>query len=233
MPREDITQHQLSDEEMTHLIAEAIASDARTHYYGIGITVDKGMVTLSGNVERPEEKQAIEEDAARIADVTQVVNNIIIKPVVAPDDSSIARDAMESLLRDGRFDAGYLEVVVNNGYVSLRGEVVTPGQERAAVDTVRLIPGVKGVNDEIIILPQETASDHMLEETVTAALVRAPNIDERQIHAHVADGIAYLSGTADFLYQKQEAERVVEGVPGMRGVENEIAVQPPKQIRKR
>lgn len=224
MPRDALTSQEIDDEELARLIMEALAWDSRIRYPHIRVTVDDGIVYLAGTVERLVEKVAAEEDVSRIAGVTQVISNILVRPERSVSDAEIAKSVTDALRRDARVSDGRFEVESNSGTVTLRGEVLATVQKRAAVDITRLTYGVEGVVDRLTVLPEQANSDHTVEELISAALAQSAGVDEKRIHARVVDGVARLEGTADFLYQSHRAQETVEDVPGVRGVVNEIKV---------
>ncbi|MHB0999375.1 MAG: BON domain-containing protein [Armatimonadota bacterium] len=224
MPRNVLTDNDLTDEDIARLITEALAWDTRIHYPHIRVNVDGGVVFLSGIVECMVEKVAAEEDSSRIAGVTQVISNIAVQPQNPVKDESITESVKDALRRDARTTHMNFEVASNNGVVTIRGEVMTAAEKRSVVDIANLTYGVEGVIDHISILPEQQTSDHMLEELINATLIRSIELDEKKIHPHVQDGIVHLLGVTDFLYQRSKAEQVVEDVPGVRGVVNELVV---------
>lgn len=225
MPREAVSQEELTDEEIARLVTEAIAWDSRVHYPEVRVTVDGGIAYLSGIVDSLEEKVAVEEDACRLAGVTDMVSNLLVKPQETVTDEQIAGHVRRALSRDARIDVQYIDVNVRNGIITLSGEVVTPMEKWAALDTACHTCGAVEVVDEIVILPAEPTSDHMLTESARAQLGRIPKLDPRRIKVAVEDGVAVLRGDVDFLYQELQAERAAAEVPGIRSVRKEISVR--------
>lgn len=224
MTREAVTEHSLTDEDLARLVTEALAWDSRIHYPHIRVTADNGVIYLGGIVERLTEKTAAEEDASRIAGVTQVISNILVKPESIVTDSSIEESVRDALRRDARVDTGDFEVESRNGIVTLRGEVIMLSQKWAALDDTALTYGVQGVVDQIAVIPAQPVGDHEIEEIAGAILRRIPAIDADRIHAHVVDGIVHLRGSVDFLYLRSQVEHAIRDTPGIRGIVNELAV---------
>lgn len=224
MTREGITNRELDDHEITHMVMESLSQDARVPVSKVRVTVENGDVTLTGFVDCIGEKSAAEEDAGRIPGIAQVLNFIAVKPGRSVDDREIAEAVMKALIDDGRVLAGNFEVMSKNSIVTLRGEAVTEIEKRAALDDANSTYGVQQVIDEVVVLPVQHVTDHMLEEQVHQELSRAPGINERLIRAHVEDGIVRLSGTVEFAQQVADVERVATDIPGVRGVENRLSV---------
>lgn len=225
MARESITNHELTDHEITHLVMEAISQDRRVPISKVRVTVEDGDITLTGIVDSVGEKLAAEEDAKRTPGITEVLNYIVVKPERAVGDQEIVVNVIDALRQDGRVLAGHYEAMAKDRVVTLRGEAVTEMEKRAALDDACLTYGVEQVNDEINLLPQGADSDHIIEEQVAEELSRAPSINERLIHAHVQDGVVYLHGVVDFPQQIEEAERVARDVFGVRDVKNDLSAQ--------
>ncbi|MDH7481572.1 MAG: BON domain-containing protein [Armatimonadota bacterium] len=225
MPREAVTNEELTDEEIARQVMEAIAWDSRVHYPEVRVTVEGGVVYLSGTVESFAEKSAAEEDASRLAGVTEVISNIVVRPQKPVSDEEIADNIRRALKRDVRVRTDDICVKVENGVATLAGEVVTPMEKWAALDIAKYTYGVVSVVDKIAVLPSESVSDHLLEELIKAELTRVPRLDPRGINVTVKEGIATLSGTVDFFYQKKEAELAALGTPGIRSVKEDLSVR--------
>jgi len=72
------------DSDITADVREALTRDARiTDPTRIGVEVRNGTVTLSGGVDRPEERRAAEEDAWFTAGVQEVINHLVISPLTS------------------------------------------------------------------------------------------------------------------------------------------------------
>ena len=69
-------------------------------------------------------------------------------------------------------------------------------------------------------------SDIELRRDVEQELEWEPSIDARRIGVSVADGIVTLTGVVDSYSEKWKAERVVERLAGVRGIANDIVVEP-------
>lgn len=225
MPRNDTTHEDLTYDVITRMIIEAMASQRNMHFPHVHVEVDDGIVTLSGQVEAVSEKIAAEYAASHVPDVTHVVNHIKVIPPEFQDDDAIALAVKESLDRDVRLDSRYFEVMVTGGVVDIRGEVITDQEKRLALDDIHGTAGVVEVVDHINVLPEQSSSDHILEEEVTATLQRTAEIDGKNIQVHVDNNTVYLSGRIVTQHQKTELERVVAGIPGVDQIADDVIVE--------
>lgn len=73
--------------------------------------------------------------------------------------------------------------------------------------------------------PQQGAqSDGDIQSQVANALARDPALQNQQVRAYTSNGIVTLTGTVQTEQQRQEAETVAAGVPGVSGIENDLNV---------
>ncbi|MGB9586803.1 MAG: BON domain-containing protein [Armatimonadota bacterium] len=225
MPRESITNYELTDTDLERLVTEALAWEEKLPYQNIRVRADEGVVLLAGTVETPEQKIKAVKTAEGIAGVTCVTDNLGVRPPHRVQDEEIEQAVRERIERDGRLTSPEdFEVLVKNRIVHLRGEVTSIVEKWAALDDARSVPGVKDVSDEIVLIPQVTISDHILEHLVTAELTRLLGLDARNIHAHVENQVVRLQGTLHSGRQKSIAQQVASEIMGIRGVINDITI---------
>jgi osmotically-inducible protein OsmY len=72
---------------------------------------------------------------------------------------------------------------------------------------------------------ERLVSDLSLKRAVMDALAENPRVDASEIAVQVADGDVLLRGTVGSVVQQVEAVRTVRGVPGIRRVEDRLAVR--------
>lgn len=224
MPREDITHSEITDDDMTRMVVEAIAWNGETQYPHVRVSADEGIVTLTGEVPYLSQSVAAEKAAKHVPGITQVINSIRVVPHKAVDDLALAGEVIRRLQEDPRLDTKFFEIVVSHGAVDIRGEVVTVIEKAAALDDARATYGVTNVIDHILILPQSTSSDHVLEEVVNNTLAGTDGLEGGFVHAHVSNGIVHLKGTMLSRYQREMVEHVVRGIPGTGEIDNDIII---------
>ncbi len=117
----------------------------------IGVIVRAGVVTLTGEAGHYGAKWAAEEAAKRVPDVRAIANEIHVKlhEQGMSSDTDIAEAAADAL---GHLPAaaGRIQCVVQNGIVTLSGQVSSGDQRSAAVNAVSRLRGVKGVLNSIL-----------------------------------------------------------------------------------
>jgi osmotically-inducible protein OsmY len=155
-------------------------------------------------------------------------------------DEEIQRDALEELKWDARVQPNEIGVAVKDGVVTLTGWVDSYIKKWAAEEATLRMRGVKAVaNDIEVRLPIDT---ERTDADIAAAAVRALQWDAlippEKVKVTVSKGWVTLEGEVEWAYQKDEAERVVRGITGVRGVTNLITVRPttkpsPDELKKK
>jgi osmotically-inducible protein OsmY len=146
-------------------------------------------------------------------------------------DSELQGDVMHELAWDTRIDATAIGVCVHHGVVTLTGTVAGWADKHAAEEAAHRVAGVLDVANDIEIRPSWSteSSDTDIAEAVRNAFAGDTTVPARHIQSTVADGgHVTLTGTVSTLRQREDAERVVHNVTGVRFVTNEIAVAAPK-----
>ncbi|MDB5393462.1 MAG: ornithine aminotransferase [Rhodospirillales bacterium] len=116
----------------------------------VTLTVEKGWITLVGQVEWHYQKDAAEQDVRHLSGVVGVSNRIAIKPRI--DVTNIGDEIMHALHRSWFFDPKTITVTGDGGKVRLTGTVHTPNERQVAAATAWAAPGVADVTNEIRII---------------------------------------------------------------------------------
>jgi len=113
-----------------------------------------------------------------------------------------------------------LDVVVEEGVVSIRGNVLTDTIRDAVMYTAARVPGVKKVIDRVI-------SDTEIEMTMAGKLAAEPVIKASWINLTASSylGIVTLSGKVDSDAAKEAAGRIAGEMPGVSEVINALVVE--------
>lgn len=122
----------------------------------IQVMVEKGWVTLSGQVAWQYQKQAAEDAVKKMSGVFGIINNIAIKPSVLAKD---VKEMIESALqRHAKIEAAAIKVSVRDrNKVLLEGKVDNWAEREAVKNAAWSVPGVQLVDDRLIIAPYKSA----------------------------------------------------------------------------
>jgi osmotically-inducible protein OsmY len=152
-------------------------------------------------------------------------------------DVEIQADVQAELKWEPRVQATEIGVAVKDGVVTLTGWVDTYTKRWAAEEAAHRVRGVKAVANDIEV--RLGTGGERTDPEIAAAAGRALQWDAllvpEKIDVTVSKGWLTLKGTVDWQYKKQEAERVVRHLPGVKGVSNLIDVKPklqPAEIKK-
>jgi len=146
-------------------------------------------------------------------------------------DAEIQAEVLSEMKWEPRVQAPEIGVAVKDGVVTLTGWVDSYTKRWAAEEAAHRVRGVKAVANDIEV--RLSTSAERTDPEIAAAAVRALEWDAllvpEKIDVTVSKGWITLKGTVDWQYKKQEAERVVRNLAGVKGVSNLIEVKPKVQ----
>jgi osmotically-inducible protein OsmY len=153
-------------------------------------------------------------------------------------DEEIQRDVIAELRWDARVKPNEIGVQVKGGVVTLTGWVDSYMKKWAADEAAHRVKGVKAVaNDVEVRLPGDSQrTDADIAAAVVQALESDASMRLEKLDVTVAKGWVTLQGEVEWQYQKEDAERVVRRITGVKGVTNLIAVKPrvtPSELQKK
>ena len=210
---------------LEHDVKEELDWDPAVDDSRIIVKVSDGQVNLSGAVPTYYESVLAEGDAFSIGGVTLVDNQLMVGLLgEAIADGDIADNCVAALDKDRLVPHGSVGVVVDDGWVTLSGEVRRHFQRRAAVHTVRRVTGVLGVIDNIVLSSEPIPSD--VADRINRAFKRNAIIDDSLIDVSNEDHTIYLDGTAGSWYAMDEAVDTAWEAPGVRDVVNRLVIVP-------
>jgi osmotically-inducible protein OsmY len=143
-------------------------------------------------------------------------------------NDQLVGNVTDELLWDPKVDSAAIAVSADNGAVTLRGTVGTFREKREAKQDAERVYGVENVNNElqVRILDGNRRDDAHLRGDVLKALM-LDSLVPSTIDAKVNDGWVILSGTAEWQFQRDEAEFVAANVLGVAGMIDQIELMAP------
>jgi osmotically-inducible protein OsmY len=117
----------------------------------IAVSADDGLVTLRGTVESFSQRRAASQAASKIDGVDEVDDQLKVNLIGADrrEDDEIRGVALQALIWDTEVPSDSIDVKVNDGWITLTGDVSFQFQTDAAYDDVASLYGVYGVTNEI------------------------------------------------------------------------------------
>jgi osmotically-inducible protein OsmY len=116
----------------------------------------------------------------------------------------------------------HIQATVENGWVTLSGNVKLPHEKSAAEDAVEYIAGVKGVTNSIMLEPSPASST--MKQSIEQALKRDAELDATHIRVSADGGRVTLEGTVGSWNERAEADTTAWNAPGVFRVDNHLAV---------
>ena len=194
----------------------------------IRVDVKDGVVTLSGYVDSYSKKWAADRAAARVFGVKAVAEEIQVRlpgSLKRPDES-IARVASNALEWDVSVPHDRVKVQVQNGSVTLTGEVDWWFQKNAAENAVRHLVGVVSVSNGITIKPESEHLDEDVKTNIESAFQRNAVLDARRITVETSGGKVILRGSVHSWLEREQVQRAAWAAPGVSEVESHITINP-------
>ena len=214
-----------TNENLQKDVQDAIKWEPLLHAAEIGVTAKDGIVTLTGIVDSYAKKMEAETAAKAVKGVKAVVEKIEIKHDNfwnPKSDQEIANEILNAFRWNWNVPNDTLKIKVENGWVTLEGELNWNYQREAAKNAVKNLEGVKGFSGKIIIKSDKT--DKVEKEAIENALARNWSINDNDLQVNVNANEVTLVGMVDSYYQKDEAERIAWKAPGVSAVNNELSV---------
>jgi osmotically-inducible protein OsmY len=215
-----------TDEDILKDIIAEVKYEPNLRDDDIAVSVRDGIVTLAGFVDSYADKWRAETVVSRVKGVKAVVNDLEVKLPTGSQrtDPEIARAVVDALKWNVLVPHENIQVTVENGWVTLRGNVEWFYQKEEVERTVRNITGVKGVSN-LITVAQKPAPTNV-KQKIVEALKRGAEFDADRITVEVVGHKAILKGTVRSYAELKDAERAARSAPGITEVENRLTVDP-------
>lgn len=214
----------MTDSRLKQAVSDELTWEPSVNAAHIGVTARDGIVTLTGDVGSYAQKYAAERAASRVSGVKAVATELVVRyPFdMKHEDADIAQRALQVLSWDTEVPQNRVKVKVEQGWVTLSGNLDWNFQRSAAEADVRKLSGVIGVTDDIVIKPSVQASD--VRDKIKAALSRNAQIEADNITVTTDGGKVTLSGKVDTWYEDSLAVDTAWSAPGVTQVEDRLAI---------
>jgi osmotically-inducible protein OsmY len=192
----------------------------------IGVAVTDGVVTLSGTVGTYAEKLAAERATKRIKGVRAMAEEIDVRlpTTMKRTDTDLAKAALDALAWDVEVPKGAVKMKVEDGWLTLEGEVEWGYQKEAAMRSVRYMSGVRGVTNLVTVRPRVQVGE--IKAKIAQAFKRSAELEANRLDVEAIGGRVTLSGSVHSWEERDEANRIAWAAPGVAAVDNRIAVSP-------
>ncbi len=189
----------------------------------IGIK-DDGIVILGGKVRSFYEKHLAEKAAEKVKEVKGVANEIEVELVSTSkrSDVEIVKVALDTLKSRVLVPSEQVKVVVENGCLTITGEVEYKYQKELAERAVSSLYGVRYVSNEIVI--RTTVKPENVKAKIIKEYERNARIDANNINVVVDGGTVTLKGKVRNIDEYNEARNAAWSVPGVNKVVDNLQI---------
>ncbi len=143
----------------------------------------------------------------------------------APPDDEIRENVANVIHWDSDLEDADITVSVAEGWVTLRGTVDAYWKKQRAQETASTLTGVRGITNELAVVPSRTYEDKLIADSIVAALERNIQVDASTIHVRVNGGEVTLSGSVPSLPVFRAAQATAEDMPGVVAVNNDLEIR--------
>ena len=214
----------MNDRVLRQRVVDALDWEPSIDSAHIGVSVENGIVTLMGHVPNYAQKDAAERVARRGKDVRGIAEQIRVD-IGSPSpylDDDIARRAVDVLDANVLVPPKGVQVKVQQGWLTLSGEVHWDYQRTAAVADLKKLRGVTGITNNATLKPRASVID--VARSIEEALERHAQIEAKNVLVKVQDGRVTLEGTVPNWADRNLVEAAVWAAPGVRVVEDHLRV---------
>jgi osmotically-inducible protein OsmY len=145
--------------------------------------------------------------------------------MISESDIRVRDAVLRQLEWDPAVDASAVGVAAKGGAVTLTGYVDSYRGKLQAERAAKHVRGVRAVANDIEVRLKLARTDAEIAADVVHVLALRSTIPET-VQAAVHEGHVTLTGKVPWLFQKQDAERVVHHIRGVRGIHNYVTLVP-------
>lgn len=217
------------EDEIIRKIAASLEQETRVnlHAYPIQIDYSDGIATLTGETEDIAAKKIALEIAGAVPGVSAIVDRLHVQPAEQMEDGEIRDHVCNALLSEQLLEAyairalvkgsmvtvrepvtpfGAIEVEVNNGVVTLNGQVGSLSQKRIAGVLAWWVPGSHDVVNGLEVSPLEEDYDDEVVDAIRLMLEKDPFVNATQIHVTCRNYVVTLEGLVSTESERRMAE---------------------------
>lgn len=190
----------------------------------IGVSVDNGVVTLSGIVPSYSQKLLAEQVARRVKGVRAVAEDMEVRLEFQPktSDTEIAKRVADVFEWDSFIPHDKINVTVEDRVVKLRGEVDWGYQKDLAFKDASKISGIIRVDNFITVTP--SINKAVVRDKIEDAFERQADLEADKIQVRTEGHRVILSGKVNSWNQRSIAERAAWAAPGVTQVEDNLVI---------
>ena len=215
-----------TDMQLQKDVIDELKWQPKTRDAEIGVAAKDGVITLTGTATSYVQKFEAARLVERVSGVRAVADELEIKlpNTSVRSDTDIAHSAVTAMKWNIEVPDNRIITRVQDGWVTLHGDVDWQYQKKATEETVQYLTGVKGVNN-LIVVKQPKVAPEVVKQQIADALKRSATVDAARVIVESRNnGTVVLRGTVRSWTERNDAERAAWATPGVAMVEDELAV---------
>ncbi|MBD3427088.1 MAG: BON domain-containing protein [Candidatus Omnitrophica bacterium] len=194
----------ITDEEITRQVESELLYDPGVASHLVDVKTYEGVVTLSGSVDNILAKERAGRISETVKGARSVVNEIEVRPL-GRGDMDIRRDIEKALQLDPAADSYEVTVRVEEGSVTLTGQVDSWAEKSLAGRVAKGVAGVKEVDNVISVVYKKERPDFEIKSDIQQKLEKDIYVASGLIDISVNDGDVTLSGSVGSAFEKTRA----------------------------
>jgi osmotically-inducible protein OsmY len=181
---------------------------------------DNGIVVLDGKVKSYAEKYTAEKAVEAVKQVKGVANEIVVEliPSHKRSDADIAQAALDALWWSVLVPHEQIKVAVENGHITLTGEIEYNYQKERAKSAVQNLYGITYITNNITVKPGANISSSEVKRKIIREFERNARIDANSIQVEVDGNKVILNGKVRNFDEDREARTAAWSIPGVTNV---------------
>ena len=206
----------LNDADLTHSVNAELHADPRIGLEDVTFRVADHEVTLRGTVSTQYQRDLAEIDVRNVVGVVLVNNELKVVPAPRPD-ADVRKDILHALASNAALHDQGVRATVENGVVTLEGQVYDWYDHADALQIARRTRGVRAVHDKLQVTLERHHTDDQLVKQIRSRLrmnYLTGNISD-DVTITVKAGIVTLSGTVHSHAQRRFAANVAFHTDGV------------------
>ncbi|CAM2880114.1 BON domain-containing protein [Pseudomonas fluorescens] len=214
----------MSDLSLRKSVMEELEFHPQINAASIGVSVENGIVTLSGHVSSYPQKVNAERAAKGVKGVRAIAQEIQVRldKHAGTADDTLAERVLNIIDWSADVPQNDIKVTVQKGWITLDGDVDWQYQKETLERAVHELSGVVGVNNRLALRPNAEVTD--IRQRIEEALKRNAEIDDKNVFVRVDGDVVRLEGKVHVWRERMLAERAAWSVPGVMRVEDHLLI---------
>jgi osmotically-inducible protein OsmY len=218
------------DELVKKAIVAQMVRDDRIDASRVNVEVDSGIATLRGEVPTYYARAAAFDAARDTMGVVNVINQLVVRyhaDTLIPTDFEIENSVIQRLSANPDIDLVDMEVIVQDGVVTLKGSVDAYWKKLHAENIVANESGVKVIENHLAVVPTDNVVDKSIAQDIIDSLENRASVNADDVNVRVTDGYVTLTGFVPSWSARQASHEAAVYTAGVTGVENQLEIMRP------